>query len=564
MYLSHYNLIEKPFRINPDPRFLWLGEKHREALAILRYGVLDKHGFLLLTGEVGTGKTTLINALVNDLGNDTIVANVPNPQLETIEFFNFIAAAFRIRKRFTNKFDFLKTFSHYLHKFREYNKNLLLIIDEAQRIPPDLLEEIRLLSNIEKQDTKLLNIFFVGQNEFNDLLRTQDCRALRQRITLTYNINLLTHEETKEYVRYRLKVAGNVQEVFTLKAIHQIYKYSRGIPRLINIMCDRALLTGYVKDVKTIKPSIIKECAKELSLPGETEQATVQAVARSGMKKYGRRARAVLYGFLLILLILSGYLIFLGSHKDYLATVQNYGVIVLEKLGISSAPSYSRKDKIRKPVRDLAPTTRRPEQKSYPVTPEVSGNPKHIEKASAALESSKTNPEEQTISLNDLELVFRFGYNNNELAPETQDELDKLAKVMLKQPEMKIVVKGYTDTLGGPEYNRKLSEFRANVVKAYLVGKGISSTRIGALGMGEKNPVEPNTTAGGRQANRRVEIEITAHVTEQGASSNGHGARDMAPGGSSRMNPPRPPDPAIAEGSASVETTADKAAGEQN
>jgi general secretion pathway protein A len=511
MYLSHYDLIEKPFRINPDPKFLWLGEKHREALAVLRYGVIEKHGFLLLTGEVGTGKTTLINALVNDLGNDTIVANVPNPDLETIDFFNFVAAAFRIRKRFTNKFDFLRTFSHYLHKFREYNKNLLLIIDEAQKIPPHLLEEIRMLSNIEKQDTKLLNIFFVGQNEFNDLLRTEKSRALRQRITLTYNIKLLTQEETKEYIQYRLKVAGRVQEVFTPKAINQIYRYSRGIPRLINIMCDRALLTGYVKGVTTIRQTIIKECAKELSLPGETEQATVKAVVHANMKRYGRRAKWALYTFLLMLIILSGYLILSGSHGNYLAGIQNHGDMLLERIGISAASNRPRKNSIQKPVIELAPNNPKQEQKLYGVEPEVSESTKPVEDASAASLSNTTKPVEQTISLNDLKLIIHFGYNNNDLAPESQDELDRLAKAMLKQPELEIVVKGYTDTSGGREYNRRLSAFRANVVKAYLIGKGISSTRIGAIGLGQENPISPNTTAEGRKANRRVEIEVVEH-----------------------------------------------------
>jgi general secretion pathway protein A len=520
MYLSHYDLKEKPFRINPDPSFLWLGEKHREALAVLRYGVLEKHGFLLLTGEVGTGKTTLINALVNDLGNDTIVANIPNPHLETIEFFNIIAAAFRIRKRFTNKFDFLRTFGYYLHKFREYNKNLLLIIDEAQKIPPHLLEEIRLLSNIEKQDTKLLNIFFVGQNEFNDLLRTENSRALRQRIALTYNIKLLSRDETREYIQYRLKVAGNVQEIFTPRAVHQVYKYSRGIPRLINIMCDRALLTGYVKGVTTVSRSIIKECSKELSLPGETEQATVQAVVRSNIKRYGRRVRWALYGLLLILIILSGYLIHSGSHRDYPSGIKHYGVMALEKFGVSSASDHPQRDRIQKPVREPAPNTLSQEQESFLVTRELSDNPEPVERTSAATVSDTTKVEEQTVSLSDLNLTIRFGFNKNELAPESQDELDKLARVMSKQPEISIVLKGYTDSLGGLEYNRRLSEFRANVVKAYLTGKGISPSRIGAIGMGQQDPIMPNTTLQGRHVNRRVEVEVVAPAARAGDKDN--------------------------------------------
>ena len=508
MYRSHYHLIEKPFQISPDPRFLWLGEKHREALAVLKYGVVNKQGFLLLTGEVGTGKTTLINALVNDLGDDTIVAVVPNPNLDTIEFFNIIANAFKIRKEFATKFDFLRMFSYYLNKFHEYNKNLLLIIDEAQQIPKHLLEEIRMLSNIERQNTKLINIFFVGQNEFNDLLLSENCRALRQRITLTYNMEPLTHDETKDYIHYRMQVAGAAQEVFTATATHQIYKYSQGIPRLINILCDRALLTGYVKGITIIKSSIIKECAKELTLPGEAKQATVQAVSQSSRKRSGRRVRPVFYSLLLLLIILSGSLLFLGSHMNNPSAIQNYRVKVLKKLGISSRGKLSQATRIQQPVLRQETNTSQQEQKGNGDDKKSPDNPKPRENASNSSLSSTTQAVEDTISLRDFKLVIPFTFDNNEIAPAYMAELDKLAKAMLNQPEIEVVVKGYTDTSGGLEYNMKLSEFRANVVKTYLVGKGISPIRIGAVGMGEENPVEHNTTSVGRQANRRVEIEV--------------------------------------------------------
>ena len=164
MYLSFYNLKTKPFQISTDPKFLWLGENYKEALASLKYGIMDNKGFLLLTGGIGTGKTTLINALVNSLGDNTIVAIVPDPDLEKLDFFNFIANAFKIKKMFHSKGAFIIYMSHFLHNAYNNNKKVLLIIDEAQRLNPNFLEEIRTLSNIEKQNTKLINIFFVGQN----------------------------------------------------------------------------------------------------------------------------------------------------------------------------------------------------------------------------------------------------------------------------------------------------------------------------------------------------------------------------------------------------------------
>ena len=186
MYLSHYGLTQKPFQITTDPRFLWLGEKHKEALATLNYGVLDRRGFLLLTGDVGTGKTTLIRTLLQNLGSDVIFATVVDPHLEELEFFNLLAQAFNIKGEFTRKVDFLHHFTRFLKEAHSNNKTVLLIIDEAQRLSIQLLEEIRLLSNIELENTKLINIFFVGQNEFNGILAS--CSALRQQITVTHQI----------------------------------------------------------------------------------------------------------------------------------------------------------------------------------------------------------------------------------------------------------------------------------------------------------------------------------------------------------------------------------------
>jgi type II secretory pathway predicted ATPase ExeA/Tfp pilus assembly protein PilF len=275
MYLAHYNLIKKPFQLTTDPEFLWLGEKHKEALATLKYGVIDQKGFLLVTGDVGTGKTTLINALLDELEDDTLVACITNPLLDLIDFFNFIAISFNISKKFNNKVDFIVHFSNFLNKVFLDNKNVLLIVDEAHRLSKELLENIRLLSNIELPAKKLINIFFVGQNEINQTLASQEFRALRQRIMVTYQIDPLSEIETFEYIKYRLKVAGTEMKLFNRRAIQGVYRFSNGYPRLINKVCDHALLTGYARNLKNITPDIIEECAKELSLPGETKHNTL-------------------------------------------------------------------------------------------------------------------------------------------------------------------------------------------------------------------------------------------------------------------------------------------------
>ena len=218
---------------------------------------------------MGTGKTTLIRALLDQLDKKVTVAAVKDPGLAPMDFFNFIAAAYGLRKHYTNKVDFLFDFEELLHKIRAAGRTALLIVDEAQRLDQTLLEEIRLLSNIEDPDQKLLNVFFVGQEEFLDIISAPENRALRQRITVNYHLENLNDVETEALVRHRLKVAGTTQEVFTPDAFPGIFAFSMGAPRLINILCDHALLTGFVKDAPTIGADIIAECIEDLRLPGE-------------------------------------------------------------------------------------------------------------------------------------------------------------------------------------------------------------------------------------------------------------------------------------------------------
>ncbi len=266
MYLYHYGIYKKPFQISVDPSFLWMSEKHKEALAMLRYGILDNRGFIALTGDVGTGKTTLINALISSLESDVLVANITNPSLKRTEFFNHLATMYRLGKTFSDKSNFLFAFQSFLEKTYREGRQVLLIIDEAQRLTRDMLEEIRLLSNIELQNVKLLNVFFVGQDEFSEMLNRDEHRALRQRMTIQFHLEPLSKDETSEYILHRLEVSGTKNEIFTQSAIQEIHTFSEGYPRVINIICDHAMLTGYVKKLKKIDAPEILECASELRL----------------------------------------------------------------------------------------------------------------------------------------------------------------------------------------------------------------------------------------------------------------------------------------------------------
>ncbi|MGD8542432.1 MAG: AAA family ATPase [Desulfobacteraceae bacterium] len=267
MYLAYYNLSAKPFQISTDPAFLWLGPKHREALSTLRYGVMDNRGFLLLTGDVGTGKTTLIHALLKSLSREVVAATVPDPGLSPLDFFNYVARGFGFGTRFASKGDFLDHFIDFLERSHTAHKKVLLIIDESQRLTSALLEEIRLLSNIEKFEDKMLNIFFVGQNEFNQFLMLPKHKAIRQRITINYHITPLDQNETGAYIRHRLKVAGARMEIFDDGSIAEVFRFSKGYPRLINIICDHAMLTGFIKSTEVVTAGMVSDCAADLTLP---------------------------------------------------------------------------------------------------------------------------------------------------------------------------------------------------------------------------------------------------------------------------------------------------------
>ncbi|HSO18327.1 MAG TPA: AAA family ATPase [Desulfosarcina sp.] len=285
MYESFYGLNKKPFQITTDPSFLWMGKKHREALSTLKYGVMDNKGFLLLTGDVGTGKTTLINRLVEDIKDKAYTAKIPDPGLSKYDFYRMVARYFGLPIEVRTKSDFLEPFSRFLNDAREERKSVLLLIDEAQRLKHDLMEEIRLLSNLEHHDAKLLNIFFVGQNEFNSILLQPENRALMRRITITYNLDPLDPSETCEYIRYRLKTAGAGYEIFSSAAMEEVYAFSSGFPRQINIICDLAMFFASQVSQRTISRKIVSQCRDRISFSVDEPTAETEFNIRAPAPK---------------------------------------------------------------------------------------------------------------------------------------------------------------------------------------------------------------------------------------------------------------------------------------
>jgi type II secretory pathway predicted ATPase ExeA len=264
MYCNYYSLSSLPFEISPDPKFLWIGKKYGEALAAIRYGIHANKGFISLTGDVGTGKTTIVNALAKGLSDHNIIVKISNPSLDPLDFFNFTANAFDMNKTFKTKGDFLSHLEIFLNNADANNRKVTVVIEEAQLLKKALLDDIRLLSNIEKPNKKLINILFVGQNEFNDLLKTN--KALRHRVTVNCRIEPLTEIETEKYILHRLKIAGSKSRIFSERAMREIFAFSEGNPRLVNIICDLALLSGYVEDAKSIGSEIMRECTASVLL----------------------------------------------------------------------------------------------------------------------------------------------------------------------------------------------------------------------------------------------------------------------------------------------------------
>ena len=319
MYNQFYGFREKPFEITPDPRFLYLSESHKEALAHLTYAVRERKGFTVITGEVGTGKTTLVQTVLSRLDGNTKTAYIFNPKLGSTDFLHYVCEDLGLKGQKRSKGQYISQLHHFLLACYSRNENVVLIIDEAQALDPNLLEEVRLLTNLETSKCKLLQVILMGQPELNEILSRPQFRQLKQRVSLRYHLQTLNKEETRNYIKKRLRIAGAVdQNFFTPKALNEICRYSKGIPRLINIVCDNALLTGYATDQKVIGDRIIHEVIHNLE--------------GIGLPKNRRRIKNLLLWGIFAGLCLLGFFFlwkfgfFLSEHLDisgWLQTIKN-------------------------------------------------------------------------------------------------------------------------------------------------------------------------------------------------------------------------------------------------
>jgi general secretion pathway protein A len=293
MYNEYYGLIRAPFEMLPDPSFLYLGETHREGLATLVYGVNSGKGFVMLTGEVGTGKTLLLHALLGQLDSTTNSAFIFNPKLDPLGFFRMLFEELGVGPACESKAEYLLALNDYLIEKLAANERVLLIVDEAQNLSTEMLEEIRLLSNLETPTSKLIQIMLVGQPELQLLIDQPALRQLRQRIALRHHLRPFDEVEVAEYVSERLSKAGYTgRGIFKKRALKELFSVTEGTPRLINNICDGALLLGYTRQETDLDADAIREVAHDLGLLAKDEfEGRESKPGRSGPAKKRSRRR---------------------------------------------------------------------------------------------------------------------------------------------------------------------------------------------------------------------------------------------------------------------------------
>lgn len=268
MYTSFFGLSEKPFAITPNPRYLYMSERHAEALAHLMYGLNEAGGFIQLTGEVGTGKTTVVRTLLEQLPQHADVAVILNPRMTPAEFLLTICeelGIFLSDENARSVKDLVDVLNSRLLATHAKGRRVVVIVDEAQNLLPETLEQVRLLTNLETATHKLMQIILIGQPELRELLDRSDLRQLAQRITGRYHLAPLSRDDTAAYVRHRLKVAGATAEIFSERSLREVHRLSHGVPRLINIICDRALLGAYTQEQHSVSPKLLRAAAAEVS-----------------------------------------------------------------------------------------------------------------------------------------------------------------------------------------------------------------------------------------------------------------------------------------------------------
>jgi len=292
--MEYFNLVDEPFRLTPDPRYVYLSRMHSKAKSYLDFAIWNRDGFVVMTGDIGSGKTTILNTVISNVDNDVVVAKIHQTQLDERQLLQAVLLELGINFNSDDKVTLLNNLNKYLIEQYKANKKVLLVIDEAQNLSIRALEELRLLSGLETFEAKLINIIIVGQPELRIMLESRELEQLSQRVRLRYHLKSLSKAETQGYIYHRLQIAGSSQNIlFAEELMPYIYKYTGGVPRLINILCDTALICAYADEKKVVSLDTIKAAIGELNwVTYRRRQERLQHISRSKKRKGDTSARA--------------------------------------------------------------------------------------------------------------------------------------------------------------------------------------------------------------------------------------------------------------------------------
>lgn len=519
MYLDHYNLKKKPFQINSNKRSLWLGGSLKEvALALKKAIVIDK-GIIVLYGNTGTGKSSLISRVEQSLARHYIIAKFSNPDIDYFKFFKLLSEQFKITKKFDTKSAFLVNFRNFLRKTFANKKHILLIFDDAHRFKADILKELAFFTDIEMVNEKMIAILLVGDNMMLELLKNEDLKEVSDKITKKFKIHPLIKIETNKYINYRLKIAGAKRKIFEEETIQEIHSYSQGNLRLIDTICDHALRVSYANGLNMVTAEVVKKCRKELirkfSAKKRTNHLKVLYKNKHNHKPHqtylsaSSAARPWSMAFAIVLFFLAGFFVyFFEMEKFHSWTLEE---IVPQSNNFPGLENKTESQKFNPDTKslnaekelDLAQITKPPPIKFVEKlkTPKFASENQQTDKVNIIRNQGKS-------TLFNKKLIIYFKHNSNAFAKDAFEILDNIAGFMIENPDTKIVIKGYSDSSGPYSFNVTISKHRANSVKSYLLARRIAPERIESFGMGPEKPLHSNKTLEGRKLNRRVEIML--------------------------------------------------------
>ena len=517
MYLDYYYIAENPFDTDKGKTSLWLGGSLLKVAATLKEAIIERKGIVLLTGDTGTGKSTIIKMITDILQDQFIIATLSNPELTGLDFFNVLAVRFKFNRSFNSKSAFLVHLRNFLRNSHAINKNILLIIKYADRLKVELFEELALLSEIEFNNRKMISILLVGRQGWIEASIQKNIKRISDKIALVCNLDPLDEAETAKYIQYCLGTAGTKKKIFSDKAIHEIFSFSRGNLKLINSICDFALRKGYSYKKKTINTAIVKECGNELQEIG-TVNSDLKPPQKFVVKKEKKKKLNTdqlpspkrwlwIKTLFVLLFIFSSYVLYKSqtekssiwrtdeiAHKNYDFHKLNEGEAISPDTEQGTDKNYS--------------SSESEQQATVTVSPNIENEglePSTIGEKNNSDNLTKNNREWPFATY---KKIIYFKYDSNLLSPESLEILDKIAEFAVRNPDEEFIIKGYTDSIGAYSYNLTISKFRANSVRSYLIAKGVTPGKLAAIGLGSQNPIFSNRTPGGRKLNRRVEIEL--------------------------------------------------------